>query len=122
MTGTNMVFVIKWYIAFFFAASIFAMSCNGHGRLVEPPGRASAWRFGFQTPPDYNDHELNCGGLSRQWQRNGGKCGECGDAWDLPEPRPHEYGGHWGKGQIVRSYLPGSQMTIRVELTASHMG
>ncbi|XP_032573728.1 uncharacterized protein LOC6621301 isoform X6 [Drosophila sechellia] len=122
MPGTNMVFAVKWYIAFFFAASIFVMSCSGHGRLVEPPSRASAWRFGFQTPPDYNDHELYCGGLSRQWQRNGGKCGECGDAWDVPEPRPHEYGGHWGKGLIVRSYLPGSQMTIRVELTASHMG
>ncbi|XP_043661582.1 uncharacterized protein LOC122625558 [Drosophila teissieri] len=117
-----MILVTKLCIAFFFAALSFTMSCNGHGRLIEPPSRASAWRFGFQTPPDYNDHELYCGGLNRQWKRNGGRCGECGDAWDVPEPRPHEYGGHWGKGLIVRSYLPGSKITIRVELTASHMG
>ncbi|XP_070073557.1 uncharacterized protein [Drosophila takahashii] len=112
----------KWSIGFFFATSFFLMTSNGHGRLIEPPSRASAWRFGFQTPPDYNDHELYCGGFTRQWKINGGKCGECGDAWDVPEPRPHEYGGQWGEGLIVRSYAPGSKMTIRVELTASHMG
>ncbi|KAH8362266.1 hypothetical protein KR084_005147, partial [Drosophila pseudotakahashii] len=112
----------RWGTGFFFATSFFLMTCNGHGRLIEPPSRASAWRFGFQTPPDYNDHELYCGGFTRQWKRNGGKCGECGDAWDVPEPRPHEYGGHWGNGLIVRSYAPGSKMTIRIELTASHMG
>lgn len=54
--------------------------CNGHGRLIEPPSRSSAFRYGFQTPPNYNDHELYCGGFARQ-QKNGGKCGECGDAW-----------------------------------------
>ncbi|XP_044312789.1 uncharacterized protein LOC123037201 [Drosophila rhopaloa] len=117
-----MSYLKKWSIGFIFATSFSFMTCNGHGRLIEPPSRASAWRFGFQTPPDYNDHELYCGGFTRQWKRNGGKCGECGDAWDIPEPRPHEHGGQWGLGLIVRNYLPGSKMTIRVELTASHMG
>lgn len=28
--------------------------CNGHGRLIEPPSRSSAFRYGFQTPPNYN--------------------------------------------------------------------
>lgn len=56
--------------------------CNGHGRLIEPPSRSSAFRYGFQTPPNYNDHELYCGGFQRQ-QKNGGKCGECGDAYGL---------------------------------------
>uniref|UniRef100_A0A1A9W887 Chitin-binding type-4 domain-containing protein n=1 Tax=Glossina brevipalpis TaxID=37001 RepID=A0A1A9W887_9MUSC len=96
--------------------------CLGHGRLIEPPSRASAWRYGFNTPPDYNDHELYCGGFTRQWKQNDGKCGECGDAWDMPRPRPHEYGGQWGQGVTVRRYLPASEITIRVELTASHMG
>lgn len=41
---------------------------------------------------------------------------------DLPEPRPNEYGGKYGLGVIVRKYSPGSPMSIRVELTASHMG
>ncbi|XP_017121026.1 uncharacterized protein LOC108141913 [Drosophila elegans] len=115
-------FMTNWCIGFYFATSFSFMTCTGHGRLIEPPSRASAWRFGFQTPPDYNDHELYCGGFARQWSKNNGKCGECGDAWDVPEPRPHEYGGQWGLGVIVRSYVPGSKMTIRVELTASHMG
>ncbi|XP_058824278.1 uncharacterized protein LOC131684983 [Topomyia yanbarensis] len=96
--------------------------CSGHGRLIEPPSRASAWRYGFSTPPNYNDHELYCGGFNRQWQKNNGKCGECGDAFDVPKPRPHEYGGKWGQGVIVRRYRPGSVITLRVELTASHMG
>ncbi|XP_053690918.1 uncharacterized protein LOC128739457 [Sabethes cyaneus] len=94
----------------------------GHGRLIEPPSRASAWRYGFSTPPNYNDHELYCGGFNRQWQKNDGKCGVCGDAFDAPKPRPHEYGGKWGQGVVVRRYRPESIITLRVELTASHMG
>ena len=30
-------------------------------------------RYGFATPPNYNDHELYCGGFTRQWRDNGGK-------------------------------------------------
>lgn len=103
------------------ACALAPQSAEAHGRLIEPPSRASAWRYGFQTPPNYNDHELYCGGFQRQ-QRNGGRCGECGDAWDAPEPRPHEYGGHWGQGVVVRRYRPGGEIVLRVELTASHMG
>lgn len=54
--------------------------CRGHGSMIEPPSRSSAWRYGFKTPPNYSDTELNCGGLQRQI-RNGGKCGVCGDPW-----------------------------------------
>ncbi|KAI8114759.1 hypothetical protein FF38_04444 [Lucilia cuprina] len=112
----------SFLILLIFAIALNVQYCDGHGRLIEPPSRASAWRYGFNTPPDYNDHELYCGGFTRQWKRNEGKCGVCGDAWDMPEPRPHEHGGQWGQGVIVRRYAPGSEMTIRVELTASHMG
>lgn len=120
--GGSMITVQNMWIGLFFSIPFCILHCDGHGRLIEPPSRASAWRYGFQTPPDYNDHELYCGGFTRQWKRNSGKCGECGDPWDIPEPRPHESGGQWGQGTIVRSYFPGSEMTIRVELTASHMG
>ncbi|KOB64570.1 Eukaryotic translation initiation factor 3 subunit A [Operophtera brumata] len=95
---------------------------SGHGRLIEPPSRASAWRFGFDTPHNYNDHELYCGGFSRQWNKNAGKCGVCGDAWDAPTPRAHELGGRFGKGVIVRKYAPKDAITIKVELTANHNG
>nr|QSC42437.1 lytic polysaccharide monooxygenase B [Coptotermes gestroi] len=95
---------------------------EAHGRLIEPPSRATMWRYGFSTPPNYNDHELYCGGFTRQWQRNGGKCGICGDAWDMPVPRPHEAGGKYAQGIIVRRYKKDSAITIRVELTANHRG
>lgn len=115
----NMVIVVATVVIFILVSV--TPKCEAHGRLIEPPSRASAWRYGFQTPPNYNDHELYCGGFTRQ-QRNGGKCGECGDAWDLPQPRPNEFGGRWGQGVVVRKYNPGSEITLRVELTASHMG
>lgn len=37
-------------------------------------------------------------------------------------PRPHEYGGTYYQGVIVRKYNMGSVINIRVELTASHSG
>ncbi|XP_011062157.1 PREDICTED: uncharacterized protein LOC105150638 isoform X1 [Acromyrmex echinatior] len=95
---------------------------SAHGRLIEPPSRASMWRYGFDTPHDYNDHECYCGGFTRQWQRNKGKCGICGDPWDSPTPRIHETGGKYGNGVIVRRYRTGSVIPVRVELTANHHG
>lgn len=72
----------NWQFALIVFLTHAIIACNGHGRLIEPPSRSSAFRYGFATPPNYNDHELYCGGFTRQ-QRNGGKCGECGDAWGL---------------------------------------
>jgi hypothetical protein len=62
--------------------TVFLPRIAAHGRLIDPPSRASAWRYGFDTPHNYNDHELYCGGFTRQWVKNEGKCGVCGDAWD----------------------------------------
>ena len=44
------------------ALSGFVVEVKGHGRLIEPPSRASMWRYGFDTPIDYNDNQLFCGG------------------------------------------------------------
>lgn len=82
-----------------FFLTYFTTSIEGHGRLIEPPSRASAWRYGFNTPPNYNDHELYCGGFARQ-QKNEGKCGICGDPWDAPKPRAHEIGGTYGQVSV----------------------
>ncbi|GIY80715.1 hypothetical protein CEXT_134761 [Caerostris extrusa] len=76
----------------------------GHGRLEDPPGRSTMWRFGFKTEQNPDDAELFCGGITRLWQRNKGKCGICGDAWDLPAPRANEDGGRYGKGIVTRTY------------------
>ena len=38
-------------------------SVLGHGYLMHPPQRSSAWRFGFQTPTNYDDNTQFCGGF-----------------------------------------------------------
>ena len=48
---------------------IYVLVCSivgvcGFGRLVDPPGRSSAWRYGFNTSINYDDNSLNCGGYS----------------------------------------------------------
>lgn len=73
---------MKTFIWLGFFINCLVADVMGHGRLIEPPSRASMWRYGFDTPHDYNDHESYCGGFTRQWQRNGGKCGICGDPYD----------------------------------------
>lgn len=115
---------MRWSLQWWLPAIVilFAREATSHGRLIEPPSRATMWRYGFDTPPNYNDHELYCGGFSRQWNKNGGKCGICGDPWDSPTPRAHEAGGKYGLGVIVRKYKPGASIPIRVELTANHHG
>ncbi|XP_070378456.1 uncharacterized protein [Dermacentor albipictus] len=99
-----------------------ARPAQGHGRLMEPPSRSSMWRFGYKTPPNYNDNELFCGGYAVHWQQNGGKCGVCGDPWHQATPRNNEAGGKYAKGIIVRRYKRGEVMKASVQLTANHRG
>ncbi|XP_061174101.1 uncharacterized protein LOC133183167 [Saccostrea echinata] len=94
---------------------------KGHGYLVEPPQRSSLWRHGL-GPDNYNDNALNCGGFKRHWTQNGGKCGICGDAYDLLPPRPNEDGGFFGKGVVIRTYRSGEDIDVVVNLTANHLG
>lgn len=95
---------------------------QAHGRLMEPPSRTSAWRMGLPTPTHYTDHQTNCGGFPRQWARNGGRCGVCGDAWDLPRPRAGEEGGRFATGLLVRRYRRGQAVTVSADITANHRG
>ena len=37
---------------------------SGHGRLMDPVNRGSAWRKGFDTPPNFTDNEGFCGGVT----------------------------------------------------------
>nr|XP_045600858.1 uncharacterized protein LOC123759683 [Procambarus clarkii]XP_045600859.1 uncharacterized protein LOC123759683 [Procambarus clarkii] len=111
-TGVTLLVVLAWA----------GVGVTGHGRLIDPPGRSTAWRYGFNTPQNYNDHEIYCGGYATQWQRNGGKCGPCGDPWHLPQPRDNEGGGKYGRGVIVKKYKHSSTVQLGVELTANHFG
>ena len=95
---------------------------SGHARFIEPPSRASAWRYGFDTPPDYNDNQVFCGGFTYQFAQAGGKCGICGDPW-LDAQKPHEApGGQYATGTIVRSYNAGETIKAKIQVTANHAG
>lgn len=112
-------------VVVFFAFSIaisFPTPSLGHGRVMEPVHRGARWRFNNSAPPNYNDNELFCGGFSVQWQSNAGQCGLCGDNYNLRQPRPHELGGKYGEGVIVRSYTRGDAIKVVVFISANHMG
>jgi len=94
---------------------------QGHGRLVNPPSRASMWRFGFDNPPDYNDNEGFCGGFNVQWDQNEGRCGICGDNW-ADEIREHEAPNRYANGIIAAEYQSGQEIDVTVDLTANHFG
>nr|XP_045615997.1 uncharacterized protein LOC123769085 [Procambarus clarkii] len=95
---------------------------EGHGRLMEPVSRSSAWRKGFDTPINWEDDELNCGGFGTQYDENDGNCGVCGDNWADPRPRENEAGGRYGTGVIVADYTVNQEVAVEVELTTSHLG
>merc|ERR1712002_1001022 len=96
-------------------------SVHGHGRLMNPPSRASQWRLGFDNPPDYNDNQGFCGGATHQNVDMGGKCGICGDPYD--GPWEHEApGGKYANGNIVATYTQGQTIDIAVDVTANHLG
>ncbi|XP_069134468.1 uncharacterized protein [Argopecten irradians] len=107
-------------VVIFVALCVWTSEVRGYGRLLEPPGRASMWRFGYNSPPNYDDNQLFCGGFNRQWNINGGKCGVCGDPWD--GARDHEAGGKYATGTIVRHYSEGQRISVIVQITASHKG
>ncbi|XP_018403658.1 PREDICTED: uncharacterized protein LOC108780446 [Cyphomyrmex costatus] len=94
----------------------------GHGMMMDPINRSSAWRKGFPVEPNYTDNEHYCGGYMVQHGNNNGKCGECGDSYSLPRPRPNENGGIYGTGLIVQKYKAGSVIEVTVRLTAAHLG
>lgn len=61
-----------------FRLLVFLSSClisiSGHGYLIEPAARSSAWLIDqdFKTCCTYNDHmAMYCGGTQTQWNKNG---------------------------------------------------
>ena len=45
------------------------------------------------------------------------ECGVCGDEMDLPTPRPHEIGGQFGGGTVVRTYNQGDLLPLVIQFT-----
>ena len=93
----------------------------GHGRMIDPASRNSAWRFGFPNPPHYTDNELNCGGFNVQWKTNGGKCGVCGDPYH-EKNQLHVYPGKYANNIITKTYREEQEIEVVIEITSNHMG
>ncbi|XP_063231782.1 uncharacterized protein LOC134536127 [Bacillus rossius redtenbacheri] len=102
--------------------AVWAAEAAAHGMLWWPANRGSMWRFGYKTPVNYDDNGLFCGGFSVQWEQNGGRCGECGDDYSLPRPRPNENTGQFGTGVVVARLARGQAFNASVRLTANHLG
>lgn len=80
------------------------------------------WRVGFPTPKNENDNALYCGGFGVQHNLNGGKCGICGDPWNV-WPRQNEAPhGVFATGVISKTYRQGSIIPVVVDITANHQG
>ena len=96
-------------------------SVLGHGRMIDPPSRNAAWRYGFPNPPHYTDNELNCGGFNVQWSTNNGKCGVCGDPYHEKD-QPHVYPGKYANNIITKTYREGQEIEVLIEITSNHLG
>ena len=95
----------------------------GHGRLIYPASRNSAWRYGFDTPRQDTDNELNCGGFSVQWKTNKGKCGVCGDAYHYkPGKALYTHPGKYATKTITKTYKEGQVIEVLVDVTSNHQG
>lgn len=43
----------------------------GHGMVMDPPNRSSMWRFDPEAPPNYEDDQNYCGGMTVMCFLNG---------------------------------------------------
>ncbi|XP_051166596.1 uncharacterized protein LOC127284918 [Leptopilina boulardi] len=103
--------------------SIFLISeIYGHGKLMQPVNRASAWRRGFETPVCYDDDQNYCGSVGVQHGWFHGKCGICGDSFGESRPRPNENTGIFGQGIIVERYREGQIIDVISDFTNTHRG
>lgn len=103
---------------------LMSQTVDGHGLMTEPASRQHAWRIpefkekGAEI--EYTDNELNCGGLSVQWNQHKGKCGVCGDEYG--KSPQFAYPGKFAKDIIVRTYTQGQIITVTAKITANHKG
>lgn len=120
--------VAKVALSFLLVVLFHFNAIDGHGMLMEPVNRSSAWRKNFKTPINYDDNALNCGGgvvskirsflfffnlilfllklfvfVFKHDPLYGGQCGICGDAFWMERPRPNENGGKYGTRTIVKT-------------------
>ena len=94
------------------------MRVSGHGRLKLPASRVSAFRYGFNTPPHWNDMETHCGG-ARFDLVTPKTCNICG--W-RPGTKTFMAPGKYATGTITGQYKAGGIINLEYEATANHIG
>lgn len=62
---TKIFFFTEMYSLFVFGLTLTSLVewSSQHGLLLSPLQRGSLWRYGYDTPPNYDDNGLFCGGL-----------------------------------------------------------
>ena len=65
-------------------------------------------------PKNYDDNQMFCGGASTQWEKNGGKCGICGEAYDAV--KKYEKGGIYYTGIIAGQYTEGGILETTIQV------
>ncbi|KAJ8924203.1 hypothetical protein NQ315_006994 [Exocentrus adspersus] len=107
---------------FLVLAALVAKEVVGHGMMLDPPNRASMWRYNIdRAVPDYQDDQNFCGGLEH-YVANGLKCGVCGDPYPDPHPQDNENTGKYGVGVVTKTYQSGSAIDVQIKLTTNHQG
>lgn len=48
----------------FYMFSVNFIQIRGHGMIMDPVNRSSAWKKHLPVPPNYNDNQLFCGGFA----------------------------------------------------------
>jgi len=88
---------------------------EGHAFMSDPPGRSSAWRYGFPTKINHDDDSMGCGHVRYE------ECGVCGDPLHQ-NPGANQLGGKYGTGLIVATYYAGSRILTKTKVTTNHYG
>ncbi|KAK3713147.1 hypothetical protein QZH41_010059 [Actinostola sp. cb2023] len=94
----------------------------GHGYILDPAARNACWQYGFDScGKEWTMDEKNCGAFSTQWDKNGGKCGVCGDAYHL-KIQKYVYPGSHATGTITKTYYEGQEIELNLMITVIHKG
>ena len=96
---------------------------SGHGRLTKPASRASAWRFGFNTPKDYDDVSTHCGHYKHFDKLTPPWCNICGGGGTVHgkgNAKKYLAPGKFATGTITGDYVSGG--TIKLKYHATNWG
>ena len=98
---------------------------SGHGRLTKPASRASAWRFGFNTPKDYDDVSTHCGHYKHFDKLTPPWCNICGGGGTVHgkgNAKKFLAPGRFATGTITGEYVSGGTIKLKYFAKANHIG